>query len=281
MRPRVERPQNGPAHLTRRNLCASCPADARGARFAYSRWPRAPVPRHCSRSAPAAEPVAVDAPALFAQACAKCHGADGRGGLAMVANGPRPIDLTSSEWQRARSDQDVGNAIRTGRGAMPPFADVLTARQIDALGSSRPNAEAPVTASPRHADPRIPLMLRKILLVLAVLVLAVVGGVPAYLYGAYPKKRPAPEMNAPNTPEALERGRYSPRPWPAAWHVTRRSTSRGRGIFRSQDSSTPAAYGRRDRDFRERSSRRTSRPIRKQGSAAGPTARSPARSVKA
>jgi mono/diheme cytochrome c family protein len=89
----------------------------------------------CSRSAPAAEPAAVDASALFAQACAKCHGAEGSGGLAMVANGPRPIDLTSPEWQRGRSDQELVAAIRTGRGAMPPFADVLTAQQIDALGS--------------------------------------------------------------------------------------------------------------------------------------------------
>lgn len=89
----------------------------------------------CSRFAPAAEPVAVDAPALFLQACAKCHGADGRGGLSMVANGPRPIDLTSPEWQGARSDQELVTAIRAGRGAMPPFADVLTAQQIDALAS--------------------------------------------------------------------------------------------------------------------------------------------------
>lgn len=89
----------------------------------------------CSRSAPAAEPAAVDAPVLFAQACAKCHGSDGRGGLAMAANGPRPIDLTSSEWQHARSDQELATAIRTGRGAMPPFADVLTAREIDVLAS--------------------------------------------------------------------------------------------------------------------------------------------------
>jgi mono/diheme cytochrome c family protein len=89
----------------------------------------------CSRSAPAAAAVDVDASAVFAQACAKCHGGDGRGGLAMVANGPRPIDLTSSEWQGARSDQELAAAIRAGRGAMPPFGDVLTARQIDALGS--------------------------------------------------------------------------------------------------------------------------------------------------
>jgi cytochrome c oxidase cbb3-type subunit 3 len=89
----------------------------------------------CSRSVSNAEPAAVDASALFAQACAKCHGADGRGGLAMTANGPRPIDLTSPEWHRARADQELVIAIRSGRGAMPPFGDVLTAEQIDALGA--------------------------------------------------------------------------------------------------------------------------------------------------
>ena len=88
----------------------------------------------CSGAASNAEP-AIDASALFAQACAKCHGADGRGGLAMAANGPRPIDLTSPEWQRVRSDQELAVAIRSGRGAMPPFGDVLTAEQIDALGA--------------------------------------------------------------------------------------------------------------------------------------------------
>jgi mono/diheme cytochrome c family protein len=51
-------------------------------------------------------------------------------------------------------------------------------------------------------------MLKKICLVLALLVVAVIAGVPAYLYGAYPKMRPAPEMKAPNTAEAIERGRY-------------------------------------------------------------------------
>jgi len=88
----------------------------------------------CSRSAPA-ERAAVDAKALFAQACAKCHAGDGSGGLPMVANGPRPIDLTSADWQRARTDAEVLAAIRTGRGAMPPFDGVLTVEQIAALGA--------------------------------------------------------------------------------------------------------------------------------------------------
>jgi mono/diheme cytochrome c family protein len=51
-------------------------------------------------------------------------------------------------------------------------------------------------------------MLKKILIVLVIFVIAVVAGVPAYFYGAYPKMRPAPQMTAPNTPEAIEKGRY-------------------------------------------------------------------------
>ena len=89
----------------------------------------------CSRPSPAAERPPVDASALFAQACAKCHAADGTGGLPMAVNGPRPTDFTTAEWQRSRSDAEVVHAIRSGRGAMPPFQDVLTPPQIDALGA--------------------------------------------------------------------------------------------------------------------------------------------------
>ena len=51
-------------------------------------------------------------------------------------------------------------------------------------------------------------MLKKILITLGVLVIAVVAGVPAYFYTVYPKLRPAPDMKAPDTPEAIARGRY-------------------------------------------------------------------------
>jgi mono/diheme cytochrome c family protein len=52
-----------------------------------------------------------------------------------VPNGPRPVDLTSADWQGSRSDSEVAAAIRDGRGAMPPFKDVLTTDQITALAS--------------------------------------------------------------------------------------------------------------------------------------------------
>ena len=51
-------------------------------------------------------------------------------------------------------------------------------------------------------------MLKKILAALVLVVVAVVVGIPAYFYGVYPKMRPAPQMTAPTTPEAVERGRY-------------------------------------------------------------------------
>lgn len=87
----------------------------------------------CASGARSPEQVTVDGAALFAQACAKCHAADGTGGLPMVPGGPRPVDLTTDEWQRSRSDAEVTSAIRNGRGAMPPFADVLTSEQITTL----------------------------------------------------------------------------------------------------------------------------------------------------
>ena len=88
----------------------------------------------CARSSRASDDPARDAgPQLFSQACAKCHGEDGAGGLAMAANGPKPIDLRDPAWQAARSDDEIAAAIRGGRGAMPPFADVLSADQIAVL----------------------------------------------------------------------------------------------------------------------------------------------------
>ena len=51
-------------------------------------------------------------------------------------------------------------------------------------------------------------MLKKILIVLVLLVVMVVAGASAYFYAAHPKMRPAPQMTAPNTTEAIERGRY-------------------------------------------------------------------------
>ena len=87
----------------------------------------------CTRGGPSSSPPAEDAAHLFARACAKCHGDDGSGGLPTVPGGLRPIDLRQRGWQESRTDEEIAAAIRHGRGAMPPFADVLTGEQVAAL----------------------------------------------------------------------------------------------------------------------------------------------------
>jgi mono/diheme cytochrome c family protein len=51
----------------------------------------------------------------------------------MAANGPRPVNFHDPAWQASRTDAEVASAIRDGRGAMPPFADVLKPDEIAAL----------------------------------------------------------------------------------------------------------------------------------------------------
>lgn len=51
----------------------------------------------------------------------------------MAANGPKPTDLRDAAWQASRTDAEVTAAVRDGRGAMPPFKDVLDTDQIAAL----------------------------------------------------------------------------------------------------------------------------------------------------
>jgi mono/diheme cytochrome c family protein len=89
----------------------------------------------CAGASPAQPVAAMHAADIFERACARCHGSDGRGGLPMVANGPRPIDLRDADWQRTRRDDEIVGAIRDGRGAMPPFHDVLTGSEIAAVAA--------------------------------------------------------------------------------------------------------------------------------------------------
>jgi cytochrome c553 len=79
---------------------------------------------------PGAEPTAAPAAALFQQNCAVCHGSDGKG-LAAV----HTPDFTNPAFQRSLSDQDIGHAIRNGKGGgrMPAWSGRLTDTQIQSL----------------------------------------------------------------------------------------------------------------------------------------------------
>src|SRR5258708_33357247 len=71
-----------------------------------------------------------DSETLFKTRCANCHGPDGAG--TRVGKGLGAPDLRSAEVQE-QSDADLAEAVRTGKGNMPGFADRLNAAEINGL----------------------------------------------------------------------------------------------------------------------------------------------------
>lgn len=76
--------------------------------------------------------VNVDAAALFAKNCAKCHGKDGR---AKTFRGKLTAarDFTNAEWQARVSDDTLAASVANGRGSMPSFRKKLSADEIKSL----------------------------------------------------------------------------------------------------------------------------------------------------
>ncbi len=74
----------------------------------------------------------VDAPGLFVENCAVCHGKNGRAhtfhGILVGAQ-----NLTKAKWQADTSDEEILHAIKTGPSVMPAFGKKLSPSEIDAL----------------------------------------------------------------------------------------------------------------------------------------------------
>jgi mono/diheme cytochrome c family protein len=71
---------------------------------------------------------------LFAMACARCHGPEGRGGLPLCAGGPSPRNFHDDAFQGARTDEQLKQTIKSGKGAgMPPFGTTFDDAQLTAL----------------------------------------------------------------------------------------------------------------------------------------------------
>ena len=70
--------------------------------------------------------------ALYAQSCASCHGADGKGGPVAAALNPKPRDLSDRAYMTGLKDQQVAEVIKKGGAAagksplMPPFGGMLS-----------------------------------------------------------------------------------------------------------------------------------------------------------
>ena len=78
------------------------------------------------RTAPGA-----DGAALYGSKCAICHGRNGSGTAQWKAKG-QP-DLSTAEWQKSRSDSQIAERIRLGKGKMPGFGKKLSEEEVMAL----------------------------------------------------------------------------------------------------------------------------------------------------
>jgi len=70
--------------------------------------------------------------ALFKEYCAKCHGEDGTGNTPKGKQ-LKARDFTDSEWQSAKSDEDLIKIVTRGGEDMPAFGKKLTKEQIETL----------------------------------------------------------------------------------------------------------------------------------------------------
>ena len=68
---------------------------------------------------------------LYASKCVICHAKNGAGTPAWRAKG-QP-DLSTSEWQKTHSDEQIAIRIRDGKGKMPGFGKKLSDEEIKAL----------------------------------------------------------------------------------------------------------------------------------------------------
>lgn len=69
----------------------------------------------------------------FIAVCAKCHGADGKGGVPAMEGAPPPRNFCDSAFQASRTDEQLKQAIRKGKGGMPAFGNLFPDAELEAL----------------------------------------------------------------------------------------------------------------------------------------------------
>lgn len=69
---------------------------------------------------------------VYAQNCARCHGADGRGQTALGKSLDVP-DIADANWQKRHSNKSIAAKIGRGGNGMPAFSKKLSAKDINAL----------------------------------------------------------------------------------------------------------------------------------------------------
>ena len=86
---------------------------------------------HRADSGSAAE----NATQTFSAVCAKCHGADGKGGVPAMEGAPAPRNFCDAAFQASRTDEQLKQVIRKGKGGMPAFGNLFQDAELEALVS--------------------------------------------------------------------------------------------------------------------------------------------------
>lgn len=75
-----------------------------------------------------------DGGAIFKQRCALCHGPDGRGdGPGAKGLKPAPRNYHDHEYMNSKTDEELLQTIRIGKGVMPAWGKVLSEDQMRAV----------------------------------------------------------------------------------------------------------------------------------------------------
>jgi mono/diheme cytochrome c family protein len=72
---------------------------------------------------------------LFAERCARCHGADGRGQTVIGEMLDVPDFTDANWWKEGMSDKRFANSITHGKGEMPAFGKKLSKHEISTLAA--------------------------------------------------------------------------------------------------------------------------------------------------
>jgi cbb3-type cytochrome c oxidase subunit III len=87
-----------------------------------------------SGASPKSTAALADGNAVYAAKCAICHGKDGRGLPNWRAKG-QP-DFTNATWQKSKTDAQIGDSIRNGKGKyMPAYKGKLSDDDINAVAA--------------------------------------------------------------------------------------------------------------------------------------------------
>ena len=86
----------------------------------------------CKRSGAGPEQAAERAEQTFKAVCGKCHGADGTGGVA-PEGAKAPRNFRDTAFQASRTDEELKQAIRAGKGTMPGFGNLFSELDLEGL----------------------------------------------------------------------------------------------------------------------------------------------------